>query len=200
MGDASGASTFFQRKKRLRPETEENTLSGTQNTDDVTPPTSTNLQTEVTPPRLLINSEDFDDSELSDTASTGTMKEVRPRGTTDDNNKKNIDHFAFKWDNLNDKKCRYDSHEGFLKKCLENNVIPNGFRVYVEASIGNRDEEFMNWWHTQLEGLSKTLMNGVIGFCEKTVTNAKTEISEAQDQLKEVTTDTILFHKQVDRN
>ena len=48
----------------------------------------------------------------------------------------------------------------------------------------------MNWWHAQLEGLSKTLMNGVIGFCEKTVTNAKTEISDAQDQLKEVTTDT----------
>ena len=37
---------------------------------------------------------------------------------------------AFKVDNLKDKLSRYESHVTFLRKCLDNNVTPNGLRVY----------------------------------------------------------------------
>ena len=35
---------------------------------------------------------------------------------------------AFKIDNLRNKTERYDSHATFLKKCLDNNIIPNGLK------------------------------------------------------------------------
>ena len=51
-------------------------------------------------------------------------------------------------DRSNDKKCRYLSHKSFLTKCLANNLTPNGLRVYVEPSIGNRNDEFLDKWHS----------------------------------------------------
>ena len=91
---------------------------------------------------------------------------------------------AFKIDNLKDKLSRYESHVMFLRKCLENNVTPNGLRVYVEPSIGNRDEDFLNQWHGHLNDCSRTLTNCVIDWSLKTIEKTKIEIKEATDRLK----------------
>ena len=90
---------------------------------------------------------------------------------------------AFRVDRLNDKRCRYESHEQFLKKCLANNLVPNGLKVYVEPSIGNRNEEFLKLWHSKLDEFSKTLTGIVIKFCETEITETKKEIHEVSTQL-----------------
>ena len=66
---------------------------------------------------------------------------------------------AFKIERLRNKAERYESHVDFLKKCLDNDIIPNGLKCFVEPSIGNRDEGFLNQWHGILNDCSKQLMN-----------------------------------------
>ena len=95
---------------------------------------------------------------------------------------------VYKLDNLNDKKTRYLSHESFLKKCLDNNVVPNGLRVFVEPSIGNRNEQFLNEWHELLEGFSRTLTTKVIEFCNAEVQSTETEFTATASQLQTITT------------
>ena len=96
------------------------------------------------------------------------------------------EHLTFKLDKLNDKKCRYESHEAFLNKCLTNNLIPNGLKVYVEPSIGNRDEEFLAQWHSRLDEFSRTLTADVVQYCEKEITKTKSEIEVVSNKLKEM--------------
>ena len=91
---------------------------------------------------------------------------------------------AFKLDRLKDKCGRYESHVVFLRKCLENNVIPNGLRAYVEPSIGNRDDDFLGGWHGILFECSKKLTNHSIDFSLKTIESTKTEMAVVTEQLK----------------
>ena len=94
------------------------------------------------------------------------------------------ENLAFKLDKLNDKKCRFVSHENYLKKCLDNNLVPNGLRVFVEPSIGNRNDDFLAKWHAKLEDFSKTLTNMVVDFCGTEVANTNIEISETTKRRK----------------
>jgi hypothetical protein len=91
---------------------------------------------------------------------------------------------AFKLDRLKDKCGRYESHVVFLRKCLENNVIPNGLRAYVEPSIGNRDDDFLGEWHGILFECSKKLTNHSIDFSLKTIESTKIEMAAVSEQLK----------------
>jgi hypothetical protein len=91
---------------------------------------------------------------------------------------------AFKLDKMHDKVGRYESHVAFLMKCIDNNVTPDGLRVYVEPSIGNRDDEFLQSWHDDLNEFSKKLTRRVIEFSEKTVAKTRLEISETTEKLK----------------
>ena len=86
---------------------------------------------------------------------------------------KDKERLAFKLDKLHDKVGRYESHAAFLKKCLDNDITPNGLRVYVEPSIGNRDDEFLQTWHEHLKEFSKTLTKSVIEYSEKPVPRMK---------------------------
>ena len=106
------------------------------------------------------------------------------------------ERLVFKLDNLNDKKCRYVSHESFLKKCLDHNLIPNGLKVFVEPSIGNRNDEFLTGWHELLDQFSRTLTTKVIEFCGTEVTNTENEMSEIAERLQTITT-TAEFNKVV---
>ena len=92
-------------------------------------------------------------------------------------------------DKINDKRCRFESHKAYLKKCLENDVVPDGLRVWVEPSIGNRDEQFLARWHARCEEFSKILATDVIEFCGTTVEMAKTEYMEASNHLKAMVTE-----------
>ena len=100
------------------------------------------------------------------------------------------DRLAFRLDNLNDKKCRFVSHVSFLNKCLENNLVPNGLRVFVEPSIGNRNEGFLNRWHACLDEFSRKLTTEVIGFCGTEISSTETEMSDISEKLRSLTTNT----------
>ena len=109
-------------------------------------------------------------------------------------NSKEKEYLAFKLNKLNDKKARFQSHESYLKKCLDNNLIPNGLKVYVEPSIGNRDDDFLTKWHNRLEEFSKTLTNDVVGFCEEELNKTNQEIVDISQRLQSQTS-TIEFDK-----
>ena len=93
---------------------------------------------------------------------------------------------AFRIDNLRNKTERYDSHATFLKKCLENNIIPNGLKCYVEPSIGNKDDTFLNEWHTILDETSIKLMNLTIAYSEKTSKSTTEQTTKLSGELKEM--------------
>ena len=114
--------------------------------------------------------------------STGTVVEA-------DRMEKEKLKIALKLDRLKDKRTRYESHVTFLRKCLENDVIPQGLRTYVEPSIGNRDDEFLGVWHGILFDCSKKLINHSIGFSEKAIETTKTEIDLVTEQLKALMTE-----------
>ena len=95
---------------------------------------------------------------------------------------------ARKLDRLRDKQGRYVSHINFIKKCLEQDVIPNGLSVWVEPSIGNRDEVFLNKWHERMKEFSKVLANDVLEWSETTLTKTKGEIDDTTKDLKALVT------------
>ena len=97
---------------------------------------------------------------------------------------------AFRIDNLRNKTERYESHTAFLKKCLENNIIPNGLKCYVEPSIGNKDDTFLNEWHTILDETSIKLMNLTIAFSEKTSKSTTEQTTKLSGELKEMVSET----------
>ena len=92
---------------------------------------------------------------------------------------------AYRIDNLKDKQTRYESHVSFLRKCLDNNITPNGLRVYCEPSIGNRDEDFLEKWHNELTKCSKALIDLTIEWSKNTIDKTKAEIQTTSDKLKE---------------
>ena len=99
-------------------------------------------------------------------------------------NPKEKEYLAIKLDRLNDKKGRFESHENYLSKCLTNNLIPNGLKVYVEPSIGNRDDAFLNKWYNRLEEFSRILTRDVVEFYEHEITKTKQEINSTSQQVK----------------
>ena len=189
MGDASRTTTdahaFFQQKKRTRTEAETNPVNINTNTrdgDDISgasASTSNTLNTNALQvnanPTLQINNLDL--SASTDTVISNPAYAEREK-----------ENLAFRLDKLNDKKCRYESHEAFLKKCLDNNLVPNGLKVYVEPSIGNRDDDFLQLWHSRLDEFSKTLAKDVVNYCEREIAKTKNEITEIGDRLKVLVT------------
>ena len=89
---------------------------------------------------------------------------------------------ALKLNNLNDKKSRYESHKTFLSKCHRDKIIPHGLSVYVEPSIGNQDEAFIETWHKYIQSFSLTLMSQVMTFCDKV--NEEIEKTKVELQAK----------------
>ena len=194
MGDASKnpnnlAPIFFKRNdKRPRTQLEREDTAG-----ETHQSASENSDNNETPTASLTDlSEGGLSDGLSTTGSTAGMPSLSLNGvhlstdtvitSTQLNREKK--HLAFKLDKLHDKVARYESHVTFLTKCLDNNVTPNGLRVYVEPSIGNRDDDFLHSWHEHLNEFSRTLTRSVIEYSEKTVASTKLEISEISEKLK----------------
>ena len=65
---------------------------------------------------------------------------------------------AFELDYLNDKKARYESHYQFITRCQREKIVPDGLKVYLEPSISNHSEEFLNW-NDRLQSFSLTVTN-----------------------------------------
>ena len=92
-------------------------------------------------------------------------------------------YLVSKLDRLHDKKERYLSHQQFLQKCLDNDIIPNGLRLDLEPTIGNHDEDFLKNWYAKLEEYSKNFMKDVLAFCEKTNTETEANINALNGEL-----------------
>ena len=97
---------------------------------------------------------------------------------------------ALKLNSLNDKKARYESYKTFLPKCYRDKIIPHGLSIYVEPSIGNQDEAFLETWHENFQSFSLTLMSQVITFCDQTINKVNEEIEKTKVEL----------HAKLDRN
>ena len=123
-------------------------------------------------PSIIINAHPFNSNALTTVVSTEQVI-----------NTDKGDFLATKLDRLHDKNERYKSHKDFLVKCLEGNIIPKGLRLDLEPSIGNHDEEFLNKWYGKLEESSKSFMNDVISFCDKTLTETEAKITDTDKQL-----------------
>ena len=59
------------------------------------------------------------------------------------NNEEEIKKLAFCLDRIKNKKIRFLSHKEFLEKLLHDKLMPNGLKINLEATIGNRNEEFV---------------------------------------------------------
>ena len=97
---------------------------------------------------------------------------------------------VLKLNSLNDKKARYESHKAFLSKCYRDKITPHGLSIYVEPSIGNQDEVFLETWHENLQSFSLTMMSQVITFCDQTINKVNEEIEKTKVEL----------HAKLDRN
>ena len=62
---------------------------------------------------------------------------------------------------------RYKSRKNSLSKMSQ--IIPLGLPVYVEPSVSNQDEAFLESWNENLQSFSLTLMSQVITFCDQII-------------------------------
>ena len=82
---------------------------------------------------------------------------------------------AVRLDRLADKIDRYKSHDEFLRKCIENKVTPLSYKVFLEPSIGNHDENFLKGYHDMLEGFSRQVMEYTAKYCKEKITDFETQ-------------------------
>ena len=58
---------------------------------------------------------------------------------------------------MKNKKVRFESHKGFLQKCLNDNLTPNGLKFNREQTIGNWSEEVVTEKYNTQEEVSQSL-------------------------------------------
>jgi len=97
---------------------------------------------------------------------------------------------AIKLDRLKEKEAKYESHLAFLKKCLDEKVIPKGLQIQVEPTLGNHDEEFLKIWYEKLNKYSFDLMEHIKNFCEKSKDNFTNQVKASEAELKTKTNET----------
>ena len=86
---------------------------------------------------------------------------------------KKKEQLTLKLNRLKDKHARYKSHKQFLEQCIQAGLIPKGLKPELEATIGNRNQEFLNNWYTKLQDFLLILMEDIVKYCDdrkKTVT------------------------------
>ena len=83
-----------------------------------------------------------------------------------------------------EKIARFRSHKNFLTKCLEENIIPQNFRIILSLSIGNHDNTFSARCLDKTHNLSRELMKDTITFCDNTISQETSEIHKMEATLK----------------
>ena len=69
---------------------------------------------------------------------------------------KNKEHIALKLNHL-----MYESHKNFLTSCIAKKLIRKGFKLELDSTIGNFDEEFVDEWYSKLKVFSRILMKNI---------------------------------------
>ena len=91
---------------------------------------------------------------------------------------------AIRHDRLLDKIDRYTSHNKFMRRCLTDNIIPISYKVTVEPSIGNHDEDFLKGYYDMMDGFSKNLMEYTANYCERKISDFDKEKLTSEEELK----------------
>ena len=81
---------------------------------------------------------------------------------------------VMKLNRLKDKHERYQPHREFLSQCIESKPMSKDLKLELEPTIGNHDQEF-----------SLTLMEGIVKFCDKTISKTTTHTSSTEKILKQ---------------
>ena len=116
------------------------------------------------------------------TGTTGTNTVADPfEHLTEDQNHK---HIAIKLNRTVDKKDRYNSHNAFLKQCLNDKVIPFNFKFTVDPSIGNHNETFLKDWHNVIKTCQENLVKLTIEYTEITIAETESTITQLDNILK----------------
>ena len=96
----------------------------------------------------------------------------------------NKEKLALKLNHLKNKSARYESHKSFLNQCIREKLIPKGLEVYIEPTIGNHDQEFLDNWNQLFKDFSLVLMKNIVSFCDQTLTATTTEVKTTEQTLK----------------
>ena len=96
---------------------------------------------------------------------------------------------AIKLDRLVDKIDRYTSHEAFIRKCMEGNIIPNSYKIILEPSIRNHDDTFLKGYYELLDNFAKQLMEYTADYCIMKISDFETQKEKSEQDLKNTTPD-----------
>ena len=153
-------------------------------------------------------------SQASTSTITGEVDNTNPNLlTTRPANTHNRDALTIKLNRLWAKLARYNSHKGFLFRCIQEKLAPKGLELTLKPTIGDYDEVFIDNWYFNLKNLPLIIMKQILTYCERTekrksnnfyrnwsnpkVTTKERWLAEIQNTIKvgEKTTKEIL-HKQ----
>ena len=70
---------------------------------------------------------------------------------------KSLSHYFYKLLKLNTKKVRYQHRHEFLRRCQDQDIKPDGLRLYKTANIGRFSEGFEDNWEAILSGASRAM-------------------------------------------
>lgn len=118
-------------------------------------------------------------------ASSSSLTEIENTHSQLRNN--NSEKLGLKLNQKYDKLARFNSHLEFLSTCTKEKLIPRGFRIEIDPSIGNHDEAFMNKWYNKVNNLSIELMKDTAAFCQETITSTEADIKNLEDAIKQNT-------------
>ena len=137
---------------------------------------------ELTVPSIEINNED----------ATSSVETVNASRTPIDIKKlEQGDRNAIRHDRLLDKIDRYTSHEIFIRKCIANDITPNAYKIEMEPSIGNHDDEFLKGYYKVINSCSTQLMNYTADYCAKKITEFESQKKTSDDALKAMSEATV---------
>ena len=163
-------SAFFLSGKTAERKTDNNNLETTRQ------PKRTREQLEA--PTIVVEN-------VQETGAKTTPTATIPEQTLDGN------RAAVKLDRVYDKIDRYNSHNEFLRKCITNNVIPISYKVGLEPSIGNHDENFLKGYFDMLESFSKQVMNYTADYCISKITDFEVQQDASEKELFESTSNEV---------
>ena len=76
--------------------------------------------------------------------------------------------------------------ENFYRNALnESKLIPKCLKPELEPTIGNHNQEFLDRWQSNLEKFSLTLIEGIVKFCDKTMSETAAHITSTEKALKQ---------------
>ena len=130
-------------------------------------------------------------SDTSPTPSEITLVEPQANTSRQDEQPYELErnYAALKLERLNDKVDRYKSHEEFLRRCIDNQVTPLSYKVFLEPSIGNHDENFLKGYQQMLSEFSTRVMKYTADYCAEKIIAFDSEKEIAAKSLSDRTPD-----------